>query len=41
MFPMQGAQLPSLVRGLRSHKPHDVAKKKKKSEERSMLEMEI
>ena len=31
MLPRPGAQVRSLVRELRSHKPHDVAKKEKKN----------
>ena len=30
-LPIQGAQIPSLVREVRSKVPHDIAKKKKKS----------
>ena len=28
MFPIQGAQVPPLARGLRSHRPHGMAKNK-------------
>ena len=37
-LPMQGALVQSLVRELRSHMPHGMAKKKKKGMVRSQLE---
>ena len=35
-FTMQRAQVQSLVRELRSHKPHDMAKKKKKDKAKAL-----
>ena len=40
MFPLQGAQVQSLVRDLRSSMPHSIAKKKKKNSTRETSSIE-